>query len=205
MNPKISICIPFHDTANTAFYLSRLLNSISQQTFKSYEIVIDKAGNFARTHNKTIARAKGDIVQMMQMDDFFADPQALERIYAMFKPQIGKFVPQWAISASLHYQDGQVGWPHTPQWTSDIYTGNNRLGSVSTLSFKRDKGLLFEEPLTWLVDCDLYYRLYLKYGEPAICLTTNVVIDTRNDRLSSTLSDELKANEIEYLIKKYGK
>lgn len=202
--PKISICIPIHDTPKTAFYLARMMKSIDEQTFKDFEIVITKEGQFAENHNAAIKKAKGEIVQMMQMDDYFAHPKALESIVAGFIED--PFV-DWQITACKHlYHPIEVeGGEHQPQWTNDIYTGNNRLGSVSTLSMRREKALLFEEPLTWLVDCDLYYRLYLKYGEPNILPFTNVVIDTRNDRLSHTLTDQLKANEVDYLKKKYGK
>lgn len=198
--PKISICIPIHQTPKAAFFLARLLKSIEEQSFKDYEIVITDEGPFARNHNAAIMKAKGEIIQMMQMDDYFTDPGSLERLVEGFKS--GK---DWQITACWHDINGEIGSAHYPEWTNDIYTGNNRLGSVSTLSFKREKGLLFEEPLSWLVDCDLYYRLYLKYGVPNLLSTLNVVIDTRNDRLTHTLSNELKANEVEYLTKKYAR
>lgn len=193
------MCVPYHDTPNTAFYLSRLLHSLSEQKFVNYELVIDKAGGMARTHNKVIARSKGDIIQMMQMDDYFAHPDALRNIAEGFKPET-----VWQITACLHDNNGTVGNYHEPKWTDDIYTGNNRLGSISTLSFRRERGLLFEEPLTWLVDVQLYYRLYIKYGLPNLLGTANVVIDTRTDRLSHTLSDKLKKSEIEYLYNLYA-
>jgi hypothetical protein len=200
MNPKISICIPYHDTPDTARFLARSLKSIEEQTFKDYEIVLTKEGPFARNHNAAIMKAKGDIVQMLQMDDYFSYSTSLRTIYDSF--QEGDV---WQITGSLHDVGGSIGAPHEPEWTDDIYTGNNRLGSVSTLSFRRESALLFEEPLTWVVDCDLYYRFYLKYGLPKLLTSKNVVIDTRTDRLSHTLSDELKAKEVKYLMKKYGK
>lgn len=198
--PKISICVPYHDTPKTAFYLSRLLKSISEQTYTDFEIVLTNEPGMAHNHNAAILKSKGEIVQMMQMDDYFYDESSLQNIADGFKGGT-----TWQITNSIHEIGGWIGEPHHAEWTDDIYTGNNRLGSISTLSFKRDKQLLFEEPLTWLVDVDLYYRLYLKYGSPNILQTPNVVIDTRNDRLSHTLSDELKANEVEYLKRKYGK
>lgn len=200
MTPKVSICIPVHQTPDTARFLTRSLQSISEQTFKDYEVVITDEGAFARNHNAAIMKAKGEIIQMLQMDDYFAFQDSLQRIVAGFES--GK---EWQITACLHDSNGIVGNFHNPFWTDDIYTGNNRLGSVSTLSVLREKALLFEEPLTWVVDCDLYYRLFLKYGYPNILNASNVVIDTRINRLSHTLSDELKASEVEYLIKKYGK
>lgn len=196
----ISLCIPYHDTPNTALYLSRLLLSIGEQTYKDYEIVLTKEGPFAKNHNAAILKSKGDIVQMLQMDDYLAHPDALQNIVDGFNS--GK---EWQITACLHNINGELGYPHLPEWTEDIYTGNNRLGSVSTLSFRRDKALLFEEPLTWVVDCDLYYRLYKEYGLPNILESQNVVITERPDRLSNTLSQELKADEVKYLIKKHGK
>lgn len=195
---KLSICIPIHQTKDTARFLARMMKSISEQTFTDFEIVITQEGEFARNHNAAIMKARGDIVQILQMDDYLAYPDALNEIVWTFD-----HMPEgeWLISASKH-TDGSV---HIPKWTYDIWTGNNRLGSVSTLAMRKESALLFEEPLTWLVDCDLYYRLYLKYGQPILLMEPSVVIDTRTDRLSHTLSDELKANEVEYLRKKYGK
>lgn len=211
--PKISICIPYHNTEGTAGYLARALASIEIQTYKNYEIVLTNEGTFANNHNAAIQKATGEIVQMLQMDDSFAHEHALQSIVDRMYPFHGGGSgggqwygpdPVWAISACLHNVEGEIGNPHLPQWTDDIWTGNNRLGSVSTLAFRRDKALLFEHPLTWLVDCDLYYRLFLRYGNPTIIEDYNLIIDTRPSRLSSTLSDKLKAEEVDYLTKKYG-
>lgn len=198
---KISLCIPIHDTPNTAFFLSRLLNSIHEQSYKDYEIVITKEGPFARNHNAAIMKAKGEIIQMLQMDDYLAHPEALHNIAVLFESNPDK---QWQISACLHDYNGQIGNYHEPKWTDDIYTGNNRLGSVSTLAMRRETALLFEEPLSWLVDCHLYWRLYLKYGLPILSTVANVVISTRDDRLTNVLPNSLKMQEYEYMMKLYG-
>ncbi len=200
--PKISVCVPFHQTEKTAFFLSRLLKTLDKQSFKDYELILTSDGPFAKNHNSAITKATGEIVQMMQMDDYFTHGDSLATIVSEFEKNPDK---AWAITACMHHLGEQSHSFHMPEWTDDIYTGNNRLGSVTTLSFRRDKGLLFEEPLSWVVDCDLYYRLYLKYGLPLIIQTPNVSIDTRTDRLSHTLSDEFKASEINYLTKKYAK
>jgi hypothetical protein len=199
MNPKITIAVPFHQTPKTAFYLSRLLTSIAYQSFTDYEIVLTSEGAFARNHNASIMKATGELVQMMQMDDYFSSQDSLKRIVEGFNEDT-----IWQITGCLHDENGTIGRPHQPEWTDDIYKGNNRLGSVSTLSFRREHALFFEEPLTWLVDCDLYYRYFIKYGAPELNPTANVVIDCRTDRLTHTLSDELKAKEIDYLTKLYG-
>lgn len=197
---KVSICIPYHDTPKTAFYLSRLLKSVEEQSFTDYEVVLTKEGQFARNHNAAIMKATGEIVQMLQMDDAFSDPDSLQNIVDCFQGGA-----KWVISGCLHRQGDWIGAPHMPEWTDDIYTGNNRLGSVSTLAFRRESALMFEEPLSWLVDVDLYYRLYLKYGLPVFSWAQNIVVDARETRLTHTLSNELKESEVKYLIKKYGK
>ena len=199
--PKVSIAIPYHDTPNTAGYLTRLLASIHDQTFRDFEIVLTKEGPFARNHNAAIQKSRGKIIKLMQLDDYFSYADSLEKIVTAFE----EGEADWQITACLHNINGQVGAPHIPYWTPDIFTGNNRLGSVSTLAMRRESARLFEEPLTWLVDCDLYYRLFLEFGPPQILKSENVVIDTRTDRLTSTLSEELKAKEVEYLKRKYGK
>lgn len=200
---KLSILIPYHDTPNTAFYLSRALQSIASQSFKDYEIVLTKEGQFARNHNAAIQKAKGEYVQMLQMDDYFAHEKALENIVKEIEQK--EYFHHWMITACLHDIENQICNPHTPEWTDNIYIGNNRLGSVSTLSMRRESALQFEEPLQWLVDCDLYYRMYLKYGYPHINKDFGLVITERPDRLTNTISSIDKQNEITYLHKKYAK
>lgn len=201
--PYISIAIPYHDSPRTAFFLSRLLKSIDTQTFKDFEVVLTKEGEMAHNHNASILKSKGVLVKMMQMDDYFAHPNALQEIVTAFSIQ-----DTWMISACTHtFTEGgveKIGSPHTPKWNDEIYTGNNTLGGFSTLTFRNSTKLLLEEPLTWAVDCDLYYRYYIKYGKPKILNDINVVVDVRNDRLSSTLGDGLKHDEVTYLLKKYA-
>lgn len=194
----ISICIPIHDTPKTAFFLSRLLKSVSEQTYTDYEIVITKQGAFAENHNAAILEAKGEYVQMLQMDDYFRHPDALKIIVDGLDKGA-----KWQITACVHDYDGVIGNPHQPEWTNDILTGNNRLGSVSTLSFRRKNAEFFQKPLQWVVDCDVYYRYHREYGEPVINKDYGLVIDTRHDRLTHTISSIDKQKEIELLAQKY--
>ena len=193
---RFSIAIPIHDTPNTAFFLSRLLKSLAEQTFKDYEIVITKDGPMAHNHNSAILKSKGELIKIMQMDDYFAHPNALQEISDNFEGE-------WLISACAHTNGKDVFNPHTPAWSDYMFTGNNTLGGFSTLTIRNEGKLLLEEPLTWLVDCDLYWRYYLKYGPPKLLNDVNVIVDVGTHRLTSTLDDELKRKEVEYMIKKY--
>lgn len=196
---KISIAIPYHDTPKTAFFLSRLLQSIATQTFKDYEIVLSKEGAMAHNHNAAIKKSNGELIKIMQMDDYFAHPAALQNIVDNFSPD-----DHWMISACEHTKDDEGTFnPHFPTWNDKIYTGNNTLGGFSTVTIRNEGRLLLEESLTWVVDCDWYQRYYLKYGMPKLLNSLDVVVDVGTHRLSSTLTDELKLSEVEYLTKKY--
>ncbi len=201
MSTFVSLVIPHHDTPKSASFLARLFKSISEQTHTNYEIILAKANGMARAHNMGIARSKGEIIKIIQMDDYFAHPNALKMIVDEFHANAAK---SWLISASTHTENGVDTFSaHFPTWHDKIYNGVNTLGSMSTIAFYRDKQLLFEEPLQWIVDCDWYYRMYLKHGTPILSRNVGVVVDVGTHRLSSTLSDELKTNEVSYVLQKY--
>ncbi len=199
--PKLSLLLPFHQTEQTAFFLSRLLKSIEKQSFKDYEIILTSDGAMAENHNAAIRKAKGEIIQFMGMDDYFTHPYSLDTLVEEYDKNPDK---AWAVTACMHHNNGREGDFHMPEWTDDIYTGNNKIGGLSVLSMRRDKAIFFEEPLQWLIDVDMYYRLYLKYGLPIFISNPNISVDTRETRSTHTISNDLKANEVEYLQKKYG-
>lgn len=197
--PRISLAIPIHDTPNTAFFLSRLLKSIASQTFKDYEIVITKEGAMAKNHNAAIKKSRGEIVKFIQMDDYLAHTKALQDISDSFSDKT-----QWMISSCIHTIDGtNLFGVHHPKWSYDMHLGNNTLGGFSTLALRNDKHLLLNEELTWVVDCELYRRYYDKYGLPEMLDSINVVVDVGEHRLSSTLPNELKAREVQYMMERY--
>lgn len=198
MSPKVSLCIPYHDTLDTARQLSNLLGSIAGQSFKDYEIILIRDGAFAENHNAAIKKARGEIIHFLGKDDYFAHSEALRCI-------VDGFTGEWQITACLHDDGESVGNQHIPEWTNDIYMGNNRLGGLSTLSFRKDTKMMFEEPLKWLIDVDFYYRLYLKYGFPHINNDFGVVIGTQRGRMTDTILQDDKNKELEYLISKYGR
>lgn len=224
--PKVSVILPIHEMDNGAFFLWRLIDSLSKQTFKDWELVITKDGKMAENANSAIKRARGEIIKVMQLDDYFYDENSLQDVVDAFTPGVG-----WVMSGCTHtywkLKEGNIitmmrGFgqeavpseeyipdelnfvnPHYPKWNDRIYAGVNTLGGLSTLNFRRDSHLLFEEPLTWVVDCDLYQRLYEKYGEPKLLNTLNVVIQCGPHQTTSKLTDKEKIDELEYLTARY--
>ena len=193
--PKISIVIPIHDMKNGAFFLWRAINSIMEQTFKDYEIIITKEGSMPVNTNAGIRRAKGEIIKILYVDDWLEDKNYLAELYGLFKdPKIN-----WIITASTTNLN--------PLWTDDLELGNNKLGSPSALAFRNefDGNILFDEKLSWLLDCDLYKRMREVYGFPYIWEHIKVGIGIHDGQMTNLMSDDYKLSEHEYVQKKYGK
>ena len=175
---------------NGAFFLWRAINSIMEQTFKSYEIIIVKEGSMPVNTNAGIKKAQGQLIKILYLDDYFAHPNALQEIADNFE-----FMDEWLITAC----DTNLN----PYWTDDIHLGNNKLGSPSCLTFRNRDIELFDENLSWLLDCDLYKRLYEKHGEPKILKSINVNIGVGDHQMTNLMSDDYKLSEHKYLQKKY--
>lgn len=175
---------------NKDFFLERALNSIRSQTFQDYEIVITEKGRMAENTNASIKEAIGDLVKILYMDDWLAHDKALQDIVDNFE-----FTDDWLIT-------GADTNPH-PYWTDDIETGNNKLGSPSALTMRRKTALLFDERMSWLLDCDLYRRLYDKYGEPKILDNIGVKIGIGDHQMTNILTDEEKLAEHKLIKEKY--
>lgn len=184
----ISIIVPYHDMKDAEFFLKRNIDSIMAQTYKDYEIVLTKNGKMAENTNSAIKRARGDLIKILYLDDYFAHKDALKEI-------VEAFTGDWLITGSDNNPN--------PYWTDDIHTGNNKLGSPSALTFRNDNPLLFDETMSWLLDCDYYKRLFTRYGEPVILNDVNVVIGCGSHQSTHLLSDEVKNNEHNYMLRKY--
>lgn len=199
INKKISICIPYHDTPKTAFFLSRLLRSIDEQTFKDYEIILTKEGSMPVNTNAAIQKATGELVKIMFSDDYFAHTGALQEIVDNFEQS-----DSWLVTGCIHDKEGQIFNQHLPFYNdTDMCCGINGIGSPSVLTMRREQMILFDENLSFMLDCDLYKRLYAKYGFPKILNDFNVVIGLHEHQISNTMPIEEKQKELDYLLNKY--
>src|SRR3990167_7265142 len=189
---RISIVVPICHRPDKNVVLKRCLDSIKKQTFKDYEIVMPENGlGWSANHNEGIRIAKGELIKFLHMDDFFSHEHALRDIVGAFKEDV-----KWLTTSCGHTLDGI-------EWIDDIYTGNNKIGGPSVLTIRNDDPLFFDENLTWTVDVDYYWRLYKRYGEPTILNNISVIIGLSPNQATNTLSDELKAKEMEYTTNKY--
>lgn len=196
---KISCAVPYHNTSMTGAFLARLCVSYHEQNYEDKELILTNKGTMGENHNQAIQESTGDIIKLLQMDDYLL-PGALEKTVKAFEENPGK---SWLISANLHFDGEKEGYPHLPEWNDKIFTGRNTLGSVSTLAIRKDT-LLFNDELNWLIDVDMYQRLYYNYGPPIFLQEPTIVVSWHPNQQTNLLTKEEKQKEYELMMKKYA-
>lgn len=194
---RISIVVPTHKMSNGEFFLNRLIHSLDVQTFRDFELVITTEGKMAANTNSGIKKAKGEIVKILFMDDYFYSKDALKHISDSFEGG-------WLATGCTHDDGYTVENPHEPSYNEDIRYGNNTIGSPSVVAFENKDPLLFDEKLSWLLDCDLYARLYARYGLPTLLPDIDIGIGIGRHQTTHLMSDREKNEEYQYLQEKYA-
>jgi len=190
----VSIVIPIHDMKSGQRFLWRSINRIMEQTYKNYEIIITKEGKMAENTNAAIKKCTGDVIKILYMDDYLAHDNALQDI-------ADKFNGNWMVTGCIH-DDGELHNKHYPTFNKDIHI-RNTIGSPSVLTIKNEDPLMFDEGMTWMLDCDYYKRLYERYGNPTILNSINVVIGLHEGQATNMLSEDIKSNEHSYMLEKH--
>ena len=220
---KISVVVPCYEYGGKGVrYLSDLFRTIKYQTIKDLEVIIidhsfdteieqfcndnifdiniiyhrdeEHRGDVATSMNIGMDIAKGEVVKMMFMDDYFFTNDALEKTYnALMNSD-----KMWLVCGTNHTRDNgmSVDTYLMPRWNDNMLRarGNNTMSGVAVISYKNDN----------MDDIDFYYSLRGKYGDCIYlqeCLITQRV---NSDALSSTISDEDVEKEFVYCREKHG-
>ncbi len=191
--PTVSIVIPIHDMQGGADFLWRSVNKLMDQTFQDFEIVITRQGKMAENTNAGIKKARGKYIKILYLDDELAHREVLESMVAVMESEGS----EWLI----------VGTSNNlrPYMTDDIEKGNNKLGSPSALMLRnRHDNLMFDESMSWLLDCDYYKRMYEQHGEPTILGGCYINIGEGPHQMTHILTDEEKEAELDYINTKHA-
>lgn len=191
-NPRISICVPVHEMDNKDFFLKRLEDSLALQTFTDFEVIFTKEGRMAENTNAAIKKAKGDIIKILYMDDYLYSPYALQHVHHNFDGT-------WLAQGCLHDTGDTLTNPHYPSWNEGIPSGNNTIGSPSVIAFGNDDPLLFDENLSWLLDCEFYGRLHKRYGRPVLVNYLDIGIGVGPHQTTNKMTDDEKRAEHLYI------
>lgn len=188
---------------NGDYFLWRLVQSVLKQSYNDYELLIVQEGSMPENTNAGIKKAKGELIKILYLDDYLAHKDALKLIVESFGKE-----DQWLVTGCVHQRTGDRDFyedphsPHYPQYVEDIHLGNNCIGSPSVLTIRNKGHLLFDERLSFLLDCDLYKRYYQKYGSPKVLRDLGVVIGIHEGQTSSIMPENEKLEEYNYITKK---
>jgi len=229
--PFFSIVIPTYEFFGRGKeYLLQNLNSIKNQTFNNFEVIItdDSSDDEIRklcdewstklnllyfvnknknnsSHssnvNNGIKNSNGKWIKILFQDDFFYDNYSLENQYKFILQNENCF---WFFTKFYHTIDGSNLYNlYTPNWNDKIISGHNTLGGPSGLTFKFESDCFFDENLCWMMDCDFYQRLKIKYGIPCVSEDITVVNRTSQDQLTERITEPSKHKEYKYINEKY--
>lgn len=218
----ISVCIPVCTMINGLELLKRNLVHLADQTYRDFEVVItdnsddDKIQDFLKSYfllpiryskspikgasantNEAILQANGKLIKILYQDDYLTHKDSLKDI-------VEHFTGEWLITACDHDNGNERYGKMIPKYNDDIYLGKNTIGSPSVLTIKNEDPLLFDPNLVWLLDCDYYKRLFIKYGQPVILDKVTVTNGIGAHQATNRISVETKLKERDYLIKRYG-
>jgi len=216
-NPKkpfFSICIPCYEMKGLgATYLKWSFDVLKIQTFTDFEVVIsdhskdetieklcndygkyfsinyfknpNKRGNSSANVNFAIKNAKGKWLKILFQDDYLINEHSLMEHYDILKNESNK----WFACGTEHTENGiDLIRSHVPSYHSKIYLGVNTIGAPSNITYpNHEKPELFDEKLIWLMDCEFYRRLELRYGFPILSSKILVVNRIGNHQVTNTL------------------
>lgn len=224
-NPKISIAVPAYEySGNGWYFLSCLLNSIVEQDYKNYEVIIsDQSSNddiknicsiyskllpihhvpmlergMGKNFNNSINHCNGSLIKVMCLDDYFIDPYSLTKIVNSFQDLSTLWLLNGCVHAQVmnHFYERMI-----PYYQHKIHLGINTISSPSVLTL-REK-IFFDDSLIMLLDCEMYKRLYKMYGNPTIIQDPLICNRMHKDQAQKN-QDNVLQKEIEYCRKLYN-
>ena len=226
---RISFCIPCYEAHGKGYnYLVDVFHALNQQSFKDFNVWIsdqstddkvyqaceeysdcfeinymkydENLGNVSANTNNAMRYADGEILKIHYQDDFIITSNLTSELDKAFADGV-----DWVVTCFAHTMDN--GRTHynakTPYWNDKILEGVNTFSSPSILAIKNGLNEFFDENITLLLDCDMFYKLYKNHGEPM--LLTDVHISNREHANQTQRKVEhLLPTEIEYLKGKYN-
>lgn len=183
--PKVSICIP---TYRQPECLKRLLDSVFEQTYTDYEVIItddtpddsikkvvdlflDSRIRYYKNKttlgspenwNEAIRLSNSEYIKIMHHDDCFSNNMSLQKIINLITGNV-----DFAFCASYVILKTSNRWIHSMEINNynklienpAFLLKSNYIGGPSAVIFKNDLNIIFDKNLKWLVDVDFYIEV----------------------------------------------
>lgn len=199
---KVSICIPAYKHID---FLKRCLDSILEQEFSDYEVVItddspdnslqklieiysdkriqyfknEKALGSPKNWNEGIKRAKGEYIKILHHDDWFSSPQSLSKFVKLLDENPDADI---AFSASCDINANNEKKTHIANETflSNLREETETIYTGNQLGAPsvcifRNKNYTFDPNLIWLVDIDFYMQVIMK--KKSFTFTSEILVN----------------------------
>ena len=225
---RVSFCIPCYEASGKGdMYLREIFYALEHQINKDFNVWISdhsldqkvlnvcreycevfeinyiqnekNRGQISANTNRALRDADGEILKVLFQDDFILTKTLVDELDKAFVDGV-----EWAVTGFAHtIDDGKTHYnPKIPQYNDRLLEGVNTLSSPSILAMKRGKHEYFDEKLTMLMDCDMFYRLYKYHGEPAV-LPDYHISNREHRNQTQRLNEHLLPTEIDYLKEKH--
>lgn len=228
---KLSIAIPTYEASGKAtYFLEKQFSIFKKQSMSEFQVVISdhssddivekfcksyqndlnikyvkydlNKGNCSANTNNAIKNCDGEIIKIIFQDDFLWNQFSLEKVCEAFTEDTN-----WMVNACQHTNDdGRTYFREFyPRYNHKIHLGINTLSCPTSLTIRNLPDIpIFDERLNWLMDVDLYKRLYNKFGEPKILNEIITVNRIWGNQLTNNVSESLKNYELKLMIEKFG-
>ena len=213
---KLSIAIPCYEMKGSGDeYLKECFDSISNQTFSDYEVVVsdhsvddkiqnlcseyknlninyyknsENKGNGPYNTNHVLKKCTGDIIKIIFQDDLFVNEKSLEIIV----DRLLNSDCNWLLCGFNHTRDGKLfNRPMVPEWTTYMLEGDNLLGGPTNFACKREYLEEFDDNLKLCMDTEFYHRMRYNHGFPLIIEDILVSHREHNNRISKNLEYDI--------------
>jgi hypothetical protein len=130
------------------------------------------------------------------MDDICSDPYCL----AHFSEALNR--KEWAVSNSFKINEtGLKIKMIVPHWKDRIVEGWNSIGMPSVVAFRKNE-FRFDPNLKTLLDCEFYWWMHQKFGDPE-WIRKPIVSQRFHPNSTSSKQGNFRLQEYEYLKTKY--
>lgn len=217
--PEVSVIIPVYNAQET---IQETINSVLNQSFTDFELIIINAGSTDRTlsiireftdtrvqifnyepanvavnRNRGLNHAQGKYITFLDADDLWTSDKLADQVQTLIENPDAALVYSW--TDCIDEQGKIIRHCSYPRWNGDVYPQlllDDFIGSGSNVMMRREAFISvggFDESLTNAQDTDMWIRLAQLY-QFAVVTKSQIRYRIRSNSMSSNILGLEKSN-----------